>query len=132
MVQVLLGGGGVTLELTADSSSPSAKPVVLASFLSVDRFIRLGRDTPGQRRQVILRDLATCWEPSAAEPVDYSDKNWSEEHWVTGAFSTDVALGAWASVVRTWREPVAFTFDPTPQGPSCAELFSAASQISAA
>ena len=95
-----------TLELTADSSPPSGKPGVLAAFVSADRAIRLGRDTPGKRRQAILSDLATYWGPRAAEPVDYIEKNWGEENWVTGAFSSYMAPGAWTSVGSAWREPV--------------------------
>ena len=95
-----------TVELTADSSPPSGKPGVLASFVSADRAISLGHDSAAKRRQAILSDLATYWGPRAAEPVDYIEKNWGEENWVTGAFSSYMTPGTWTSVGRAWREPV--------------------------
>lgn len=95
-----------TIELTADSSPPSGKPGVLASFVSADRAISLGYNNAERRRQAILSDLATYWGPRAAEPVDYIEKNWNEENWVTGAFSSYMTPGTWTSVGQAWQEPV--------------------------
>ena len=101
------GNGNLpTVELTADSSPPSGKPGVLASFVAADRAISLGQDTAAKRRQAILRDLVTYWGPRAAEPVDYIEKNWGEESWVTGGFSSFMTPGTWTSVGSRWREPV--------------------------
>jgi monoamine oxidase len=95
-----------TVGLTADSSPPSGKPGVLASFVAADRAISLGHDTAAKRREAILRDLVTYWGPRAGEPVDYIEKNWGEESWVTGAFSSYMTPGTWTSVGPAWREPV--------------------------
>jgi monoamine oxidase len=95
-----------TIELTADSSPPSGNPGVLASFVSADRAISLGYNNAERRRQAILSDLATYWGPRAAEPVDYIEKNWNEENWVTGAFSSYMTPGTWTSVGQAWQEPV--------------------------
>ena len=95
-----------TVELTADSSPPSGKPGVLASFVAADRAISLGHDTATKRREAILRDLVTYWGPRAGEPVDYIEKNWGEESWVTGAFSSYMTPGTWTSVGPACREPV--------------------------
>ena len=92
--------------LTADSSPPSGRPGVLAAFVAADRAISLGRQTPARRRQAILADLVTYWGPRAAEPLDYIEKNWCEEEWVSGAFSSYMAPGTWTSVGHVWREPV--------------------------
>ena len=99
-------GNLATVELTADSSPPSGKPGVLASFVAGDRAISLGRETAAQRRRAILSDLATYWGPRAAEPLEYIEKNWAEENWVTGGFSSYMAPGTWTSVGSAWREPV--------------------------
>jgi monoamine oxidase len=95
-----------TVALTADSSPPSGKPGVLASFVAADRAISLGHDTAAKRREAILRDLVAYWGPRAGEPVDYIEKNWGEESWVTGAFSSYMTPGTWTSVGSAWREPV--------------------------
>lgn len=95
-----------TVELTADSSPPSGRPGVLAAFVAADRAISLGRETPARRRQAILADLATYWGPRAAEPVEYIEKNWGEEDWITGGFSSYMAPGTWTSVGSVWQEPV--------------------------
>jgi monoamine oxidase len=95
-----------TVALTADSSPPSGQPGVLASFVAANRAISLGQDTPARRREAILQDLATYWGPAAAQPVDYIEKNWAEEPWVTGGFSSYFAPGTWTSVGTAWREPV--------------------------
>jgi monoamine oxidase len=95
-----------TVGLTADSSPPSGNPGVLASFVAADRAISLGHDTAAKRREAILHDLVTYWGPRAGEPVDYIEKNWGEENWVTGAFSSYMTPGTWTSVGHAWREPV--------------------------
>jgi monoamine oxidase len=74
--------------------------------VAANRAISLGHETPARRREAILQDLATYWGPAAAQPVDYIEKNWAEENWVTGAFSSYFAPGTWTSVGNAWREPV--------------------------
>jgi monoamine oxidase len=95
-----------TVELTADSSPPSGKPGVLASFVAADRAISLGQEPAVKRREAVIRDLVTYWGTRAAEPIDYIEKNWGEDNWITGAFSSYMTPGTWTSVGSIWREPV--------------------------
>lgn len=95
-----------TVELTADSSPPSASPGVLAAFVAADRAITLGLQSPQQRRKAILADLVEFWGPEAGNPVDYIEINWAEENWTTGAFTSYLTPGAWTSFGPAWREPV--------------------------
>ena len=95
-----------TVALTADSSPPSGRPGVLAAFVAADRAIQLGRESPEQRRQAILHDLVSLWGPRAGEPLDYIEKAWAEEGWVSGGFTAFCTPGTWTSLGRAWREPV--------------------------
>ena len=67
-------GNPPTDELTADSSPPSGKPGVLASFVAADRAISLGHNSSVKRREAILRDLVTYWGARAGEPTDYIEE----------------------------------------------------------
>lgn len=95
-----------TVQLTADSSPPSGRPGVMASFVAADRAINISQLSAESRRQAILDDLVHYWGPRAAEPLDYIEKNWSEETWVSGGFSGYMTPGTWTSVGHAWREPV--------------------------
>lgn len=95
-----------TVELTADSSPPSGKPGVLASFVAADKAVRLGLKTPAARRDAILADLVQFWGPQAGNPSDYVEINWGAESWSTGAFTSLMTPGAWTTFGPAWREPV--------------------------
>ena len=95
-----------TVALTADSSPRSGTPGILASFVSADRAINLAKETAAKRKQLILQDLITYWGPQAGDPIEYIEKNWNEESWITGAFSSYLTPGTWTSVGSAWREPV--------------------------
>ena len=95
-----------TIEMTADSSPPSGKPGVLASFIAADKAVQLGLKDPVARKQLILNDLATIWGPEAAKPVDYFEINWGEESWSTGAFTSFTTPGTWTSFGPAWRNSV--------------------------
>jgi len=95
-----------TVEMTADSSPPSGKPGVLASFIAADKAVQLGLKDPAARKQLILNDLVTLWGPEAAKPVDYFEINWGEESWSTGAFTAYMTPGTWTSFGPAWRNSV--------------------------
>ena len=95
-----------TVEMTADSSPPSGKPGILASFIAADKAVQLGLKDPVTRKQLILNDLATIWGPEAAKPVDYFEINWGEESWSTGAFTSFTTPGTWTSFGPAWRNSV--------------------------
>ena len=95
-----------TIEMTADSSPPSGKPGILASFIAADKAVQLGLKDPVTRKQLILNDLATIWGPEAAKPVDYFEINWGEESWSTGAFTSFTTPGTWTSFGPAWRNSV--------------------------
>ncbi|MGI0482216.1 flavin monoamine oxidase family protein [Geminocystis sp. CENA526] len=102
-----MGQGNLpTLELTADSSPPSGKPGVLASFVAGDRAVNFAFQSPRERRQAVLADLVTYWGEQAGQPTDYIEINWGEEPWTTGGFTSYMTPGAWTSFGSAWREPV--------------------------
>ena len=78
----------------------------MASFVAADQAVNISEQSAERRRQAILDDLVRYWGPRAAEPLDYIEKNWSEETWVSGGFSGYMTPGTWTSVGHAWREPV--------------------------
>ena len=95
-----------TVELTADSSPPSGKPGILASFVAADSAVKLSLKNAKDRRELILADLVQFWGPEAGKPVDYIEVNWGEETWTTGAFTSYLTPGTWTTFGQAWQEPV--------------------------
>ena len=48
--------------------------------------------------------------PRALHPTGFVEKNWAEEPFTGGAYSSVMPLGAWTSFGKAWSEPVGRVF----------------------
>lgn len=99
-------GDRPTLGFVADSSTPSGRPGVLASFIAGTRAVSLSTASRPQLRSAILADLAAYFGPRAAHPVDLVVAEWPKDRWTGGAFTAFMQPGTWTGYGQALREPV--------------------------
>lgn len=103
-----LNGHGVgnlpTLEVTVDSSQPDG-PGVLTGFIAGARAKAWQQLGETARRRAVLADLQAWWGPEAANPEELICKNWNQESWSTGGFTSFVGPGAWTTFGAIWQQP---------------------------
>lgn len=93
------------LGLTADSSPPGGRPGILASFIAADSAARWQRRDSQTREAMVLADLAAYWGPKAATPSQLILRNWNEEPWSQGAFTSFLSPGTWCAHGQIWQQP---------------------------
>ena len=99
-------GDRPTLGFAADSSPPSGRPGILASFIAGSRAVDLSTAAQSQLRAAILADLAAYYGRCAAHPVDLIVAQWPKDRWAGGAFTTFLQPGTWTGYGQALREPV--------------------------
>jgi L-amino acid dehydrogenase len=104
-----IGQGNLrTIEFTADSSEPSDRnPLgILTSFIAGDRARELQNVSPEDRERFVVADYATYFgEKARTTPHHYVEKNWPEDPWITGAFTTYMQPGIWTRYGAGVRAP---------------------------
>jgi monoamine oxidase len=95
-----------TVQFVADSSPPSGRPGILASFISGTRAVELGMATAAQRSRAVLADFAGYFGRRAARPAQFIDVNWPAQPWTGGAFTAYLPPGVWTGYGPALRPPV--------------------------
>ena len=99
-------GDRPTLGFVADSSTPSGRPGILASFIAGTRAVSLSTASRPQLRAAILADLAAYFGPRAAHPIDLVVVEWPKDRWTGGAFTAFMQPGTWTGYGQALRQPV--------------------------
>jgi len=99
-------GDRPTLRFVADSSPPSGRPGILASFIAGTRAVTLSTASRPQLRSAILADLAAYFGPRAALSVDLVVAEWPKDRWTGGAFTAFMQPGTWTGYGQALREPI--------------------------
>ena len=92
--------------LVYDNCPPDASCGVLVAFIEGAHARDAADLTPEQRRQLVLAELAGLFGPEAAEPLDFLERNWSEEEYTRGCYGGRLGTGLWKRLGRSLREPV--------------------------
>jgi monoamine oxidase len=95
-----------TIEVTLDTSPPSAEVGVLAGYCSGPKARHLARMSAAERRQVTIDMLAARFGPRARTPIEYLDVNWWDEEWTRGCSMAHFPPGVLTGYGRLLREPV--------------------------
>jgi monoamine oxidase len=69
---------------TFDNSPPDASKGVILGFIAADAAKAWKQLAPDARRSAYLEELATFIGDAARSPVDYIEKDWSQEPWTRG------------------------------------------------
>lgn len=99
--------GDPSVGFVFDNSPHDLDTGVLVCFVYADRVQQWkARGAEGRRREV-LDTLVELFGERAAVPVDYVEKDWSEEPFIGGAYAANPTPGAWIEHGEAgWRNPV--------------------------
>jgi monoamine oxidase len=89
-----------------DNSPPSASLGVLVAFVEALDARRLRERSTGERRRTVLARLAHFFGPTAAEPAEYVEQDWSAEAWSRGCYGAFFPPGVWTSYGHALRRSV--------------------------
>ena len=93
------------LAVTFDNSPADASCGVLLGFLEGGHGRRAAELDAGERRALVLADLAAYFGPEASEPLEYVEQDWAGEEWIRGGYGAHLAPGTWTSYGHLLREP---------------------------
>lgn len=103
------GLSGLALDLdgpmTFDASRPDG-PGVLCTLANGPAARHLTRLTPPDRKATIIRSLVRGYGPSAAHPVDWHEKNWSDAPYSRGGYNAYFPPGVLTTVGHALRTPI--------------------------
>lgn len=89
-----------------DNTPEDASHGVLVAFVYGRRLAPWAALDSGARRAAILRTLVELFGEQAGHPVDYTEKIWSLDPWVRGAYAASPTPGTWTGYGETgWRSP---------------------------
>lgn len=94
------------LNFFVEATPPGVDRGVLIGFMGGGNARRGASWSPEVRRARALESFARGIGPAALDPVDYQDKDWSEEPFTRGCYSGSMPPGAWTSYGPVLREPV--------------------------
>lgn len=86
-------------------SHDMARPALLV-FSCGSKARRLGAMSPQDRRKDVVEALVQAFGAKAANPVDYIDKDWSDDPWTRGCPTGFMPPGVMTTFGRALREPV--------------------------
>lgn len=100
-----VGGKLKVCEFIADSSLPSGRPGILTTFIASG--VNELYPTEASVKPLVLDDFAYFFGPKVRDIKEFVYRNWSDELWTCGAFTTHLGPGAWTNYGKVgWREPV--------------------------
>jgi monoamine oxidase len=94
------------VRVTYDNSPPAGSPGVLLGFLEGEPARRLGRAPQAERRGAVIADFVRYFGERARSPIEYVEKDWSEEEWTRGCYGAHLAPGAWTQYGAALRQPI--------------------------
>lgn len=86
-----------------DNSPPSGEPGILMGFVGAAQWKAWSGRPDRERRGAVLRSFAKVVGPRALEPVDYFEKDWTQEPWTRGGPTSVLAPGVLTELGR-WRD----------------------------
>ncbi|WP_037311201.1 flavin monoamine oxidase family protein [Amycolatopsis orientalis] len=94
------------IALTVDSSPPSGRRGVLLAFVNGAAARDLAARSSGDRRAIVLGELARLFGPQAATPSNFVERDWNREPFARGGYSAVFPPGAWTRAGSALRAPV--------------------------
>jgi monoamine oxidase len=91
--------------------TPPGTPVgLLAGFFDARNSVEWSARTSDQRRAEVIRCLTTALGAEAQAPLEYVEKNWTQEHYSRGCYTGTLGPGALTQFGPTLRKPVGRIF----------------------
>jgi monoamine oxidase len=89
-----------------DNTPPSGRPGVLVGFLEARHAQAAARLDQGQRRGLVLDDLAGYFGPRAKNAAAYLERDWAAEEYSRGCYGAFATPGTLTRFGRALRTPV--------------------------
>lgn len=94
------------LVFTLDDTKPDGSHPAIIGFIAADKARRLSQLSQDGRKQRICESLAEVFDsPEALKPVNYEEKNWIEEQYSGGCYTSMLPPGCMLLYSKTLREP---------------------------
>ena len=100
------GSTSLGVSFTFDNSPPDGSMGILVGFSEGEKAVTLGQLRQDERKRRFLSDLVTYFGPKAADPLDYIERDWSQERWTRGCYGAHFGPGVWTQFGHVLREPV--------------------------
>ncbi|MDQ4052092.1 MAG: FAD-dependent oxidoreductase [Actinomycetota bacterium] len=88
-----------------DNSPKDGDPGVLLAFVGGSTWRRYGRLPKAERRQAVLQGFAAMFGEQALHPIEYTERDWTEERWTTGGPTAIHAPGSLVKYGSAIRQP---------------------------
>jgi monoamine oxidase len=94
------------VRLVVDSSPMDGRKGVL-TVLSGGRYAhKLARLEKQHRKQVVLKEIGFLFGPKAEQPIEFYDKDWTEEPWIRGGYAAHFPPGIITSLGEWLHQPI--------------------------
>lgn len=94
------------VRIAFDDSNQTASHPALVGFVLGGGVASWGAQSAETRRAEVLKCFARFWGEEALRPVDYVERDWTEEEWSCGCYAGYLPPGALTYFGRALREPV--------------------------
>jgi monoamine oxidase len=94
------------VRITFDNSPPDGTPGVMIGFIEGALARTWSRKPAAERRAAVLANFATYFGDRALKPVDYVEKDWSQEGWTRGCYGAFTPPGTLLDYGAALRRPV--------------------------
>lgn len=94
------------VSFTTDNSPPSGDVGVIAAFIEgreAHFFASAGAD---ERRTLVVDELVRHFGERARHPIEYHERDWSQEEWTRGCYGAHFGPGVWTQLGIWLRQPV--------------------------
>jgi monoamine oxidase len=89
-----------------DVTPPGTSSGIIAGFFDAKNSVEWSARSSEQRRAEVIRCLTAAFGPQAQSPLEYVEKNWTEERYSLGCYTGTLGPGALTQFGPTLREPV--------------------------
>jgi monoamine oxidase len=93
-----------------DVTPPGTNAGIIAGFFDARNSVEWSARTPEQRRAEVVRCLTTAFGAEAATPLEYVEKNWTQERYSLGCYTGTLGPGALTQFGATLRERIGRIF----------------------
>jgi monoamine oxidase len=93
-----------------DVTPPDTKAGILAGFFDARNSVEWSARSSGDRRAEVIRCLTSAFGAEAGSPLEYVEKNWTQERYSLGCYTGTLGPGAMTQFGPTLRERIGRLF----------------------
>ena len=94
------------VNVTFDNTEKGKTAGLLMGFIEGDNARYWGQKSEAERKSAVLNCFAAYFGPDAMQPIDYVDKDWSNEAWTRGCYAGNPTPGTWTEFGQYIRQAI--------------------------